>query len=121
MIYGRLLTFFYALLLVFSQQQVLLHPYQHKADWLQEGYQQPLEQGQHNLALQDSYDSKQAPGHGVNCAQCLALSGISSVISASSFVFHVLPHHTQHGILAEQSFAAAVDVPYQSPAPPTFA
>lgn len=136
MVYGRLLTYFYAMLLVFSQQLVLLHPYQHKADWQQEAYQQ-LEvgtsvQGQNaqiisyensldSLVAQDSYDNKQAPGHGVSCAKCIALSGISSVISAHSYVFHVLPNQTQHSILAAQSFASAVNVPYQSRAPPAFA
>lgn len=139
MVYGRLLTYFYAMLLVFSQQQVLLHPYQHKADWQQEAYQQ-LELG-HNVTsqnasvssyensldsldsfvAQDSYDNKQAPGHGTSCAKCIALSGISSVISTHSFVFHVLPNQTQHSISAAQTFASAVIVPYQSRAPPAFA
>lgn len=136
MVYGRLLTYFYAMLLVFSQQQVLLHPYQHKADWQQETHQQ-LEVGhivasQHaqtsdeessleSLVTQDSYDNKQAPGHGASCAKCIALSGISSVIIAHSFVFHGLSHQTQHGTATAQAFASAADVPYQSRAPPAFA
>ncbi len=132
MVYGRLLTFFYAMLLVFSQQQVLLHPYQHKADWQLEFPQQTLAQNQNTevsgyesningLIPQDSYDNKQAPGHGVNCTQCIALSGISSVVGSHSFVFHVLSNQFQHSISAVQTFASAVDVPYQSRAPPAFA
>ena len=135
MVYARLLTYFYAMLLVFSQQQVLLHPYQHKADWQQEVYQQlqlgTSVQGQSAqisgdentldyVVAQDSYDNKQTPGHAANCAKCIALSGISSAISAHSFVFHVLPDPTQHHITAAQSFATAVNAPYQSRAPPAF-
>ncbi len=136
MVYDRLLTYFYAMLLVFSQQQVLLHPYQHKADWQQETYQLltvgtivPVQStvlsddeiSLISLVAEDSYDNKQAPGHGVSCAKCIALSGINSVISAHSFVFQILPNHTQHTILAVQSFVAAVNVQYQSRAPPAFA
>lgn len=136
MVYSRLLMYFYAMLLVFSQQQVLIHPYQHKADWQQEVYQH-LDVG-HSIAsqgaqkssdesslasliAQDSYDSKQAPGHGANCATCLALSGISSVASSHYFVFRYLPNHNQYNIVAAQTFASAIDVPYQSRAPPPFA
>ena len=114
----------------------MLHPYQHKADWQQEAHQQlevghsvvsqnaqatDYESSLDNLVAPDSYDNKQAPGHGVSCAKCIALSGISGVISSHNFVFHVLPNHTQHNIAATQTFASAVDVPYQSRAPPAFA
>lgn len=136
MVYGRLLTYFYALLLVFSQQQVLLHPYQHKSDWQQVGYQQLVlghnlyvqnalandyENNLDNFVAQDLYDNKQAPGHGANCTKCIALSGISSVITCHTFAIHFLPIQTQHHIAVEQSFTVAVNLPYQTRAPPAFA
>ncbi len=131
MFYGRLLTFFYAMLLVFSQQQVLLHPYVHQADWpaLAQSSNTSLNpntaQAPQLSALPyvveaDSYSDKQAPNHAPSCGQCLALAGIAGFIATQSFVFHATLSQFQPTSLAVNSFASTHCQPYQSRAPPRF-
>ena len=131
MFYGRLLTYFYAMLLVFSQQQVLLHPYLHQADWLTLAPSSSLSIGLNTVqAAQlsalpqgveaDSYSDKQAPGHVPSCGQCLALAGFAGFIATQSFVFHAV--HTQFvpSVLAVNPFTSTHYQAYQSRAPPRF-
>ncbi len=131
MFYGRLLTFFYAMLLVFSQQQVLLHPYVHQADWpaLAQSSNTSLNpntaQAPQLSALPyvveaDSYSDKQAPGHAPSCGQCLALAGIAGFVGTKSFVFQPQLSQYEPTVLALKPFASTHYQAYQSRAPPRF-
>ena len=125
MLNARLLTYFYAMLLVFSQQLVLLHPYLHKADWQQVGYQQQIVEAQQlqvaalgHFSPSDAYDNKQAPGHVDSCSICLVIAGMSSVIATYHVVFFVAPSQFLHAIGVVHSFFSPVVFQYQSRAPP---
>ena len=131
MFYGRLLTFFYAMLLVFSQQQVLLHPYLHQADWLTIAPSSSLDAGSNtaqaaqlsawqHIVEADSYSDKQAPGHAPSCGQCLALAGIAGFLATQSLVFQATLSQFQPTVLAVNPFASTHYQPYQSRAPPCF-
>ena len=131
MFYGRLLTFFYAMLLVFSQQQVLLHPYLHQADWLTIAPSSSLDAGSNtaqaaqlsawqHVVEADSYSDKQAPGHVPSCGQCLALAGMAGYIAAQSFVFQPQLNQVQPTVLAVNPFASTHYQAYQARAPPRF-
>ena len=63
MIRQSFLFSFFAFLLLFAQQQAMLHPYEHSAVWLQK-----------------STGSKQALPHSQSCEKCVSLADLGSVI-----------------------------------------
>jgi hypothetical protein len=104
MINRSFLSLLFVFLLLFAQQQALVHPLEHFAD-----------------AQQKSSNHKNTLPHSDNCAKCAALAGVASALASKSqpvialnATFELICSVTQS--LFSQSFH-----PYQSRAPPYLA
>lgn len=104
MINRSFLSLLFVFLLLFAQQQALVHPLEHFAD-----------------AQQQSSNHKNILPHSDNCAKCAALAGVASALGsksqsviASNSTFELISFETQS--LFSQPFQ-----PYQSRAPPYLA
>jgi len=101
MIRRSFLSLLFAVLLVFAQQEAMLHPYEHTADWQKK-----------------SSGDKQAPSHSEVCGKCVALADINSAVGSKSLVLHVLPGQFELSPTSRQSIVSAHFLPYHSRAPP---
>ncbi len=104
MISRSFLSLLFAFLLTFAQQLALTHPYEHTADWQQK-----------------SSSQKNTLPHADNCAKCIALAGIGSVVGSASLTVDILTAQFEHTTATTQSITSAHFQPYQSRAPPYLA
>jgi hypothetical protein len=104
MIRRSFLSLLFAVLLVFAQQEAMLHPYEHAADWQQK-----------------SSSNKQTPPHSETCGKCLALADINSAVGSKSQALQVVPGQFELSSTLLQSIVSAHFLPYHSRAPPYLA
>ena len=104
MINRSFLPLLFAFLLTFAQQLALTHPYEHTADWQQK-----------------SSSQKNTLPHADNCAKCIALAGIGSVVGSTSITADMLTAQLALTTASTQSIISAHFQPYQSRAPPYLA
>jgi hypothetical protein len=89
---------------VFAQQQAMLHPYEHTADWQQK-----------------SSDGKKAPSTSEVCGKCVALADIESAVGSKSQALHVQAGQFERSTTLQQSIDSWHFLAYHSRAPPFFA
>lgn len=97
-------SLFFVLLLVFAQQQALLHPYEHSADWQQK-----------------SSNHKNSLPHSDTCGKCIALAGIASAVGSKTQSVAVLPAKFEFASSAKLLTFSTHFQPYLSRAPPYLA
>ena len=100
----RWITCAFALLLLFAQQQALLHPYQHTAEW----------QG-------STTGDKKAPFNPESCSKCVSLADLGSAIGAHVHAFQALPASFEQPAFFLPGRVAAIFLSYHSRAPPDLA
>ena len=91
-------------LLLFAQQQALVHPLQHITD-----------------AQQQSSNHKNTLPNGDNCAKCAALAAVASALTSKSQSHIVLNATFELNSSATRPIVSAHFQPYQSRAPPYLA
>lgn len=104
MVRRSFLSLMFVFLLVFAQQEAMLHPYEHTADWQQK-----------------SSSDKQTPPHSESCGKCVALADICSAVGSKSLVIRVFPGRSVLSANALQSVDSATPLFYRSRAPPVLA
>jgi hypothetical protein len=104
MINRSFLSLLFAFLLTFAQQQALLHPYEHAADWQQK-----------------SSSQKNTLPHADNCGKCIALSGVGSAVGSKSHFTLAVNTSFELAFFAISPTISAHFQPYQSRAPPYLA
>ena len=104
MINRSFLSLFLTFLLVFAQQIALTHPYKHSIDWQQK-----------------SFSQKNTLPHADNCAKCIALAGVDSVLGSTSLTVDILTAQFELTTATTQPIISAHFQPYQSRAPPYLA
>jgi hypothetical protein len=104
MIQRRLLYFVLTLLLVFAQQQAIVHPYVHLAN------------GQ-----ESSTSDKQAPAHSETCGKCIAFAGVSAAVSSQALTIAILPTAFERSVEIAQPLLSTLHLSYHSRAPPYLA
>jgi hypothetical protein len=115
MINRSFLSLLFAFLLLFAQQQSLVHPLEHLAlENLAGSQQKTSDQTQ-------SPSEKQTLPHTDNCSKCDALAGIGSAVSSKSQIVHALSARFEFLSSAKQPIISAHFQPYHSRAPPYLA
>lgn len=104
MINRILLSMLLAILLLFAQQQALVHPYQHSI-----------------VRQQNPSNHKNTLPHTDICAKCTALASVACAIGSKSHVLHVLPATFALLTYIKQLSISAHFQAYQSRAPPYLA
>lgn len=104
MIRHTFLSLLFAILFVFAQQEAMLHPYVHTADWQQK-----------------SSEDKQAPKHSEVCGKCVALSNIGHTVGSQSHSFHIASGQFELSTSTHVSIVSESFLPYHSRAPPYLA
>ena len=104
MIHRSFLSLLFAILLVFTQQAAITHPYVHTAD-----------------LQQKSQNDKQDPSHTEICGQCVAFADIGNAVGSQPHTLNIAAGlfeliSTNHQSLASERFPA-----YHSRAPPNLA
>ena len=97
------LSLIFAFLLIFAQREVMLHPYEHTADW------------------QKSSSDKKTPNHSEACGKCVALADINSAIGSKSQALLILPGKFELSSTSLRLIVSAHFSPYHSRAPPPLA
>lgn len=104
MIRSSFLSLLFAVLLVFAQQEAMLHSYVHTADWQQK-----------------FSEDKQAPKHSEACGKCVALADIGSTVGSQSNTLIVESGQFELSTKLHQSIISERFLPYHSRAPPNLA
>ena len=94
----------FAVLLVFAQQEAMLHPYEHTTDW-----------------QQTSSDSKKAHSHSEVCGKCIALAHFESAVGSKLQLLHVPTGKFEQSTTEEQLIVSGRLHTYFSRAPPCLA
>ena len=98
------LLLLFTFLLVFAQQEAMLHPYEHTADWQQK-----------------SSSGKQTPLNSGVCAKCVALIDIGSAVGSASQALLVLIGQFELLSTSRPSLVSAHFLSYHSRALPYLA
>jgi hypothetical protein len=114
MIRRSFLTLLFALLLMFGQQQSMVHAYVHSADWQQGS----SNQGSSNE--DDSSDSK-STSHSQVCAKCVALANLGAAVGSQAHILDIDSPHFQLSTSLNQSIISQCVLAYHSRAPPILA
>jgi hypothetical protein len=114
MIRRSILTLLFALLLIFGQQQSMVHAYVHSADW---------QQGSSNKSASnddDSSDSK-STSHSQVCAKCVALANLGAAVGSQAHILNITTGQFQLSTSLHQSIISQRVLAYHSRAPPILA
>ena len=98
------LSLLFAFLLAFSQQEAMLHPYVHTADWQQK-----------------SSNEDKSSNHNDVCGKCVALADVGSAVGSQSHLFHIASGQFELLAAVQWSIVSQAFLPYNSRAPPNLA
>jgi len=101
MIRRSFLTLFFAVLLMFGQQQAMVHSYVHTADWQQK-----------------SSDERKSTHHSEVCGKCVSIAGLNVALSSLAHAFHIATGQFQLSTSLHQSIISQCVLAYYSRAPP---
>lgn len=109
MIRRSFLTLFFAVLLVFGQQQAMVHAYVHTAD-LQQKSSSP----------QSSSEDK-STNHSEVCGKCVALANLGAAVGSQAYILDIASGQFELSTALHQSVISARFTSYRSRAPPILA
>lgn len=98
------LTLFFAVLLMFGQQQAMVHSYVHTADWQQK-----------------SSNEGKSTNHSEVCGKCVSLAGLGAAVSSQAHTFHIATGQFEFFTVLTQAVISQRFLPYLSRAPPNLA
>jgi hypothetical protein len=104
MIRRSFLTLFFAVLLMFGQQQAMVHAYVHTAD-----------------LQQKSSENKQLPNHSDVCGKCVALANLSAAVGTQAQILNIATGQFQLSTSLHPSIISQCVLAYHSRAPPFLA
>ncbi len=104
MIRRSFLTLFFAVLLMFGQQQAMVHAYVHTAD-----------------LQQKSSESKPLSNHSEVCGKCVALANLGAAIGSQAHILTIASGQFELSTVLHQSVISAHFSAYHSRAPPILA
>ncbi|MDI1300009.1 DUF2946 family protein [Methylotenera sp.] len=114
MIRRSFLTFFFAVLLVFGQQQAMVHAYVHTADFQQQSSNQ-------QSSTQKSSSEDKSTNHSEVCGKCLSLAGLSAAIGSQAHILNIASGQFELSTVLHQSVISTRFFSYHSRAPPILA
>ena len=98
------LSLFFAVLLAFAQQEAMLHPYEHTADWQQK-----------------SSTEDKPTNHTEVCGKCVALANLGATVISHAHILNIASVQFELSTSLHQSIISQRVLPYHSRAPPTLA
>ena len=114
MIRRSFLTLFFAVLLVFGQQQAMVHAYVHTADLQQKSSNQ-------QTYNQKSSSEDKSTNHAEVCGKCLSLAGLSAAIGSQAHILNIASGQFELSTALHQSVVSTHFSFYHSRAPPILA
>lgn len=114
MIRRSFLTLFFAVLLMFGQQQAMVHAYVHTADLQQKS------SNQLSSSQQPSSEDK-STNHSELCGKCLSLAGLAAAIGSQAHILNIASGQFELSTALPQSVVSSHFSSYHSRAPPTLA
>ena len=104
MVRRTFISLFFAILLVFAQQEAMLHPCVHTADW------------QNKSSTEDK-----STNHTEVCGKCYALANLGASISSQAHILNIESGQFELSTTLHQSIISQRILPYHSRAPPILA
>jgi hypothetical protein len=104
MIRRSFLTLFFAVLLIFGQQQAMVHAYVHTAD-----------------LQQKSSENKPLPNHSDVCGKCVALANLGTAVGSHTYIPDIASGQFQLSTSLHQAIISQRVLAYHSRAPPHLA
>lgn len=104
MIRRTILSLFFAILLVFAQQEAMLHPYVHTAD-----------------LQQKSSSEDKSTNHTEVCGKCVALANLGATVSSQAHILDIALGRFELSTTLHQSIISQRVLSYHSRAPPVLA
>lgn len=104
MIQRSFLTLLFTVLLMFGQQQAMVHTYVHTAD-----------------LQQKSSENKSLPNHSEVCGKCVALANLGAAVGSQTHILNIASGHFQLSTHLHQSIVSQRVLAYLSRAPPILA
>ena len=114
MIRRSFLTLFFAVLLMFGQQQAMVHAYVHTADLQQKSSNQ-------QTYNQKSSSEDKSTNHAEVCGKCLSLAGLSAAIGSQAHILNIASGQFELSTALHQSVVSTHFSSYHSRAPPILA
>ena len=109
MIRRSFLTLFFAVLLMFGQQQAMVHAYLHTADLQQKS------------STQQSSSENKSTNHSEVCGKCVALANLGAAVSSQAHILNIASGQFELSTVLHQSVISARFFSYHSRAPPILA
>lgn len=119
MIRRSFLTLFFAVLLVFGQQQAMVHAYVHTAD-LQQKSSHEQSSNQNSSSPQSSSEDK-STSHSEVCGKCVALANLGAAVGSQAHILDIASGQFELSTALNQSVISARFTSYRSRAPPILA
>ena len=117
MIHRSFLSLLFAVLLMFGQQQAMVHGYVHTADW-QLGSANSQSSSQTTTDKDKSSEDK-STGHSPVCAKCVALANLGAVVGSQAYLLDIGFGQFQLSTSLHQSIISQGILAYHSRAPPS--
>ena len=114
MIRRSFLTLFFAVLLIFGQQQAMVHAYVHTADLQQKTSNQ-------QTSNQKSSSEDKSSNHAEVCGKCLSLAGLTAAIGSQAHILNIASGQFELLTALHQSVISTRFSSYRSRAPPILA
>jgi hypothetical protein len=109
MIRRAFFSLFFAVLLVFAQQEAMLHSYVHTADWQQKS------------SNQQSSSGGKSTNHSEVCGKCVALANLGAAVGSQAHILSIASGQFELATALHQSVISARFSSYRSRAPPILA
>lgn len=116
MIRRSFLTLFFAVLLVFGQQQAMVHAYVHTAD-LQQKSSNEQSSNQNSFSQRSSSEDK-STNHSEVCGKCAALANLGAAVGSQAYIFNIASGQFELSTALHQSVISVRFSSYRSRAPP---
>ena len=108
------LTLFFAVLLMFGQQQAMVHAYVHTADFQQKTLKE-------QFSTQKSSSEDKSTNHSELCGKCLSLAGLAAAIGSQAHILNIASGQFELSTALIQPVVSAHFSSYHSRAPPILA
>ena len=110
------LTFLFAVLLVFGQQQAMVHAYVHTADW-QKASSELYSSSQSSLNA-DKPSGDSSTSHSEVCGKCVVLANLCAAVGTQAHVLDIVSSQFHQSAILPQSIVSSRLLAYHSRAPP---
>ncbi len=113
------LSLFFAVLLVFGQQQAMVHAYVHTADLQQKSSNQ--QSSTQNPSSPQSSSDDRSTTHSEVCGKCVALANLGAAVGSQAHILDIASGQFELSTALHQSVISKRFSSYRSRAPPILA